>query len=148
MVSGMYLGEISRNILLHLIDSGHLFGGHSSDILNTHYGYDTAFVSAVEGAKSAEDVRNIILKDLKISADKLTDGCVELVQWACRVVGDRACALAACAIAAVVRHTGNDTVPDGEQDTGVDVGLDGRYVASLADPSSSPHGAATCKQQL
>ena len=126
MVSGMYLGEISRNILLHLIDSGHLFNGHSSDILNTHYGYDTAFVSAVEDAKTPEAVREIILKDLKVSADHLTDGCVELVRWACRVVADRACALAACAIAAVIRHTGNDQVPEGEEDTGVDVGLDGR----------------------
>lgn len=138
MVSGMYLGEISRNILLHLIDSNHLFSGHSSDILNTHYGYDTAFVSAVEGAKSAEDVRNIILKDLHVPAEHLTEGCVELVQWACKIVSDRACALAACAIAAVVLHTGNDKVPEGEEDTGVDVGLDGRSVIHFALPSSPP----------
>jgi hexokinase len=122
----MYLGEISRNILLHLIDSGHLFSGHSSQILNTHYGYDTAFVSAVEGAQSADDVRHIIIKDLKIPKEHLSEGCVELVRWACRIVSERACALAACAIAAVILHTGNDKTPEGEEDTGVDVGLDGR----------------------
>lgn len=56
----------------------------------------------------------------------LNDGCVEIVQWACRMVAVRAASLAACAIAAVIQHTGNDQVPEGERDTGVDVGVDGR----------------------
>jgi hexokinase len=122
----MYLGEISRNILLHLIDSSLLFSGHSSKILNTHYGYDAAFVSGIEGAASPEEAKKIIIKELGVDAKHVSEGCVELVQWACKVVADRAGALAACAIAAVILHTGNDKVPQGEEDTGVDVGLDGR----------------------
>ena len=58
----------------------------------------------------------------------MTDGCVEIVRWACNVVAGRAAALSACVIAAVILHTGNDKVPEGEEDTGVDVGLDGRQV--------------------
>lgn len=122
----MYIGEISRNILLHLIDSSVLFSGHSSKILNTHYGYDAAFVSGIEGSISTEETKKIIIKELGVKEEYVSDNCVELVSWACRLVSDRAGALAGCAIAAVIQHTGNDKVPEGEEDTGVDVGYDGR----------------------
>lgn len=52
-ISGMYLGEITRNILLSLIDAAPrslLFNGRSSTPLNTHYGLDTAVVSEIEEA--------------------------------------------------------------------------------------------------
>ena len=52
-ISGMYLGEIVRNILLSLIDAAPkplLFNGRSSGPLNTHYGLDTAIMSEVEDA--------------------------------------------------------------------------------------------------
>ncbi|KAI0771537.1 hexokinase [Trametes elegans] len=52
-ISGMYLGEITRNILLSLIDAAPkplLFNGRSSKPLNTHYGLDTAIMSEVEEA--------------------------------------------------------------------------------------------------
>lgn len=52
-ISGMYLGEITRNLLLSLVDAAPqplLFGGRSSKALNTHYGLDTAVMSAVEEA--------------------------------------------------------------------------------------------------
>lgn len=68
------------------------------------------------------------MSELKIGLDTMTPGCVEIVRWACKVVSDRAAALAACAIAAVVLHTGNHEAPANEEDTGVDVGLDGRSV--------------------
>jgi hexokinase len=50
-ISGMYLGEITRNVLLSLVDAAPaplLFGGRASSIMNTHYGLDTAVMSAVE----------------------------------------------------------------------------------------------------
>ncbi|GBE79133.1 Glucokinase [Sparassis crispa] len=52
-ISGMYLGEITRNVLLSLIDAAPrplLFNGKSSDVLNAHYGLDTAVMSEVEEA--------------------------------------------------------------------------------------------------
>ncbi|KAI0786465.1 hexokinase-domain-containing protein [Abortiporus biennis] len=52
-ISGMYLGEITRNILLSLIDAVPkplLFNGRSSSDLNKHYGLDTAIVSEIEVA--------------------------------------------------------------------------------------------------
>ncbi|WWC89990.1 uncharacterized protein L201_004920 [Kwoniella dendrophila CBS 6074] len=131
-VSGMYLGEITRNILLHLIDASVLFKGYSSKIINTHYGYDTAFVSGVEAAKSPEEVKDLIIKQLGVDSKHIAEGDAEIVQWACRVVSERACKLAACAIAAVVKHTGNDKIPsNGEEDKGVDVGIDGSVAEFL-----------------
>lgn len=122
------LGEISRNILLHFIDSSLLFNGYSSAVLNTHYGYDAAFVSAVEGAKTIEDVKSIVITHLGVEAKHISDACAKIVQWACHMVAGRAAALAACAIVAVVQHTNNDKAPEGEEDKGVDVGVDGRWV--------------------
>ncbi|KZP07136.1 hypothetical protein FIBSPDRAFT_914553 [Athelia psychrophila] len=56
-ISGMYLGEITRNVLLSLIDASPkpvLFGGQSSPSLNSHYGLDTAVMSDVEEAWEAD----------------------------------------------------------------------------------------------
>lgn len=118
-------------MLLHFIDSSLLFDGHSSPILNTHYGYDTAFVSKVAAAKTDEEVKKIIVSDLNVDVEHITPTCIELVRWSIRMVSDRAAALAACAIAAVIVHTGNDKPSGDEQDKGVDVGLDGSVAEFL-----------------
>ncbi len=78
-------------------------------------------------------MKKLIIADLGVDAERISDGCLEIVRWACSMVAGRAAALAACAIAAIVLHTGNDKSPEGENDTGVDVGMDGRYVISRED---------------
>ncbi|KAH9942994.1 hexokinase [Epithele typhae] len=55
-ISGMYLGEITRNVLLSFVDAAPrplLFNGRTSKQLNTHYGLDTAVMSEVETAWEA-----------------------------------------------------------------------------------------------
>ena len=120
------LGEIVRNILLHLIDNLFLFNGHSSPILNTHYGFDAAFVSAVEGSKSDSEVKSHIYRELNIPEDLVKEQDIELVKWACRAVSTRAAALAACAVAAVVLHTKSLDRPET-----IDVGMDGSVAEFL-----------------
>jgi hexokinase len=54
----MYLGEITRNILVSLIDAAPkplLFGGKATGILNKHYGLDTSVMSNVEEAWEGKD---------------------------------------------------------------------------------------------
>jgi hexokinase len=54
----MYLGEITRNILVALIDAAPkplLFSGKATSILNKHYGLDTSVMSEVEGAWEGND---------------------------------------------------------------------------------------------
>lgn len=127
MVSGMYLGELVRNILLHLIDNLVLFDGHSTEVLNTHYGFDTSFVSAVEGTEDKEKVRSVIHEQLKVDNDLIKDQDVQLVQWACKSIATRASSLAACAIAAVVLHTHALE----EKKDKIDVGIDGSVAEFL-----------------
>ncbi|VDC06234.1 unnamed protein product [Peniophora sp. CBMAI 1063] len=57
-ISGMYLGEITRNMLLSFVDASPkpiLFEGKSTPQLNTHYGLDTEMLSLVEGAWENEE---------------------------------------------------------------------------------------------
>ncbi|BEI99192.1 hypothetical protein CcaverHIS631_0402350 [Cutaneotrichosporon cavernicola] len=129
MVSGMYLGEITRNILLHLIDSNVLFGGYSTDVLNEHYGFDTSFVSAVEGAKTDEDVITAITDILKVKRKYVEPRDVELVRWATKLVAHRAAFLAATAIAAVVQLTEKHRRAEDKET--IDVGVDGSVAQYL-----------------
>ncbi|KAF9468798.1 hexokinase [Collybia nuda] len=58
LISGMYLGEITRNILVSLIDAAPkalLFGGKATAILNKHYGVDSSVMSDVEAAWEGKD---------------------------------------------------------------------------------------------
>ena len=112
--------------MLYLIDNLLLFNGQSSTILNTHYGFDTAFVSAVEAVKNAQEAKSVIFRELNIPESNINDQDVELVQWACRAASTRAAALAACAVAAVVLHT-----KALERSEPIDVGMDGSVAEFL-----------------
>lgn len=74
-VSGMYLGEVTRNILLALIDAAPkplLFNGRvGSGILNNHYGLDTAVMSNVELAWAGDRPKAEPTEDVYGVADKL-----------------------------------------------------------------------------
>jgi hexokinase len=48
MISGMYLGEITRLVIVDLIKSGELFGGKGSPVLDKKNAFDTAHMSRVE----------------------------------------------------------------------------------------------------
>ena len=71
----MYLGEITRNILLALIDAAPkplLFNGRiGSGALNKHYGLDTAVMSDVEGAWADDEPKDQPTADVYGVADKL-----------------------------------------------------------------------------
>ena len=48
MISGMYMGEVVRNILVDLVNTGDLFGGHLSENLGTFGEFETAFLTQIE----------------------------------------------------------------------------------------------------
>jgi len=119
LISGMYLGEITRNILLYLIDTNMLFSGHSSKSLNTHYGFDTALMSAVESDQSADlsGVRKTLIEDVQLEEKWIQQSDLEIVRWACQCVGTRAALLSGVAVAAVIKQT--------ESKGAISVGIDG-----------------------
>ncbi|ORY46308.1 hexokinase-domain-containing protein [Leucosporidium creatinivorum] len=132
MISGMYLGEVTRNVVLHLVDAQVIFKGFSSKSLNAHYGLDTAIMSALEAfslpnSDSAADpiasIRKCITKDLGIADELVSDADCVAVARVSEIVGTRGCRLSACALAATIKQTGND-----KSDKEVKFGLDGSLV--------------------
>jgi len=149
MVSGMYIGEIVRNVLIHLVDRNLLFNGHSSPLLNTHYGLDTALMSAIEEhplsayskgavtdaaapeewAQGMQTTRKVLTETLQIPDKHVSEQDCLVVRRVCEIVGTRGARLAAVAVAATLIQTGHDVKAAG---TGtydeLHVGVDGSLV--------------------
>lgn len=143
-ISGMYLGEITRNILLSLIDTCPpvLFGGFSTAQLNGHYGFDTAIMSEIENAETSDGIRQILFNNFNMDEGIISEEDTEIVQWACRIVATRAAKLSATAVAAVLVQTDHAIIgggypnSNGKTDEMIKIGVDGRYVISV--PCMSP----------
>ncbi|RUP51473.1 hypothetical protein BC936DRAFT_148019 [Jimgerdemannia flammicorona] len=115
MTSAKYLGEITRLVLLYLVDCGLLFGASSSQILNTCYTFDTTFMFACE-ADDSEDLRQVgivLEKLMKIRNVTLADR--QIVKKVCQIVGSRSAVLVATAMAGVIRQMAVDGIGIGEQ---------------------------------
>jgi len=108
-ISGMYQGEILRNLVLHLIDSAPaaLFGGQSSEVLNKHYGLDTAVMSDIESAKTIEEVRQVVVSGFGLLPDNVSVTDAWIVRWATERVGTRAAQLSGAAVAGILVQTGH-----------------------------------------
>ncbi|KAI1298318.1 glucokinase [Mortierella claussenii] len=104
MISGMYLGEITRNVLLHLIDHRVLFEGSSSKKLNQHYGFETKFMSAIEEDESTSLIPTAQVLEQELGIYLNTQADREIVKFVCQLVGKRAARLSAMATAAVIRQ--------------------------------------------
>ena len=138
-ISGMYQGEILRNILLHLIDYSPavLFKGETSPILDKHYGLDTAVMSDIENAQTIGQVRDIIISELRLPEDSVTLADAWIVRWATELVGGRAAKLSGCAVAGILVQTGYAHLQGAKTATSdqplktsvtIQVGVDGRCV--------------------
>lgn len=105
MVAGMYLGEITRNAILDLVDQQLLFNGHSSKELNAMWSFETAYMSTIEVDNTSDlcDTGHILESVLNVPATTLADR--QMVKAICNAVGVRAARLASCHIAAVMRKT-------------------------------------------
>ncbi|OBZ82744.1 Hexokinase-1 [Choanephora cucurbitarum] len=104
MVAGMYLGEITRNAMLDLVDQLYLFDGKSSKELNKNWSFETAYMSTIEVDETPElsDTAHILESVMNIPSTTLTDR--QIVKRLCNAVGLRAARIAACHIAGVMRH--------------------------------------------
>ncbi|PVV02388.1 hypothetical protein BB560_003160 [Smittium megazygosporum] len=102
MISGMYLGEVIRNVLLWLVDRRVLFGGRSSEVLNEGYSLDTSYVSIAVADETPQlsEIKNLIEGTLNIPDTTLTDRIV--FKYACNLVGARAKRLSGAAMCAVL----------------------------------------------
>ncbi|KAG8439389.1 hypothetical protein GDO86_005559 [Hymenochirus boettgeri] len=119
MISGMYLGEIVRQILIVLTERGILFGGKISQRLQTRDIFPTKFLSLIESDTLGLLQVRSILTDLGLRS---TCDDTMLVKEVCTTVSRRAAQLCAAGIVAVVEKMRENR---GLDNLKVTVGVDG-----------------------
>ncbi|XP_028269324.1 hexokinase-2 [Parambassis ranga] len=100
MISGMYLGEIVRNVLLDFTAKGLLFRGKVSERLKTRGIFETKFLSQIERDRLAMRQVRSILQHLGLTGSTCDDSV--LVKEVCSIVARRAAQLCGAGLAAVV----------------------------------------------
>ncbi|KAJ1986618.1 hypothetical protein H4R33_003247 [Dimargaris cristalligena] len=102
MISGLYLGEVTRKVLLHLVDRRLLFNGRSSTELNQPYSFDTAYMSTIVADETPDladtqyTLESVLLLPPTTPADRA------MVKAVCYMLGLRAARLSAAALASVL----------------------------------------------
>uniref|UniRef100_A0A9J7Y1Z0 hexokinase n=1 Tax=Cyprinus carpio carpio TaxID=630221 RepID=A0A9J7Y1Z0_CYPCA len=99
MCSGMYLGEIVRNILIDLTKRGFLFRGQISETLKTRGIFETKYLSQIESDRLALLQVRSILQHLGL--DSTCDDSI-IVKEVCGAVSHRAAQICGAGMAAVV----------------------------------------------
>ncbi|KAK9693450.1 hypothetical protein K7432_013924 [Basidiobolus ranarum] len=102
MISGLYLGEIARNVLIDLIDRNVIFGSHCSSEMNEPFNFDTAYISSIISDESADlgEIKLILENTMGIPETSVSDRL--LVKSAVQLVASRAAQLSGAALAAVL----------------------------------------------
>uniref|UniRef100_A0A8C0VGX0 hexokinase n=1 Tax=Cyanistes caeruleus TaxID=156563 RepID=A0A8C0VGX0_CYACU len=119
MTSGMYLGEIVRQILIDLTKQGLLFRGHVSESLRKRGIFETKFLSQIESDRLALlQVRRILQQ---LGLDSTCDDSI-IVKEVCGVVSRRAARLCGAGLAAIVEKKRENR---GVERLQITVGVDG-----------------------
>ncbi|XP_070758598.1 hexokinase HKDC1 isoform X3 [Enoplosus armatus] len=99
LTSGMYLGEVVRQVLLDLTRGGLLFRGHVTEALKTPGIFETKYLSQIESDRLALlQVRSILQQ---LGLDSTCDDSI-IVKEVCGAVSRRAAQLCGAGMAAVV----------------------------------------------
>ncbi|XP_005876877.1 PREDICTED: putative hexokinase HKDC1 isoform X1 [Myotis brandtii] len=119
MTSGMYLGEIVRQILIDLTKQGLLFRGQISERLRTRGIFETKFLSQIESDRLALlQVRRILQQ---LGLDSTCEDSI-VVKEVCGAVSRRAAQLCGAGMAAIVEKRRQD---QGLEHLKITVGVDG-----------------------
>lgn len=103
MISGMYMGELVRLALVRFTKEGLLFGGESTDMLNTRGRFFTKFVSEIESDKPGSYMYcRQVLEELGL--DHATDEDCANVRFICECVSTRAAHLVSAGIASLINR--------------------------------------------
>uniref|UniRef100_A0A8C5Q7I6 Hexokinase-2 n=1 Tax=Leptobrachium leishanense TaxID=445787 RepID=A0A8C5Q7I6_9ANUR len=119
MISGLYLGELVRLILLKMAKRGLLFGGNISTALRTKGKIETSHVASMEMYKEGLYNTQQILTDLGLQPSD--EDCIA-VQHVCTIVSFRSANLCAAALAAILTRLRENKKLDRMRTT---VGMDG-----------------------
>lgn len=116
MVSGMYLGEIARLVIVEMMEQGLLFRGTSLSAFSKEYALTTEHLSMM--AQDSDFFADFGLRNVS-AADRQT------IREICRIVSTRSAKLAGAAIAAVI--TWMDTNLESDHTIAIDGSLFEKY---------------------
>ncbi|KAI9488001.1 hexokinase-domain-containing protein [Zychaea mexicana] len=147
MTTGMYLGEIVRQVLVDLVNRQILSFQINDDeecLLRTPYQFDTSYMYVCEADddwENLEDTRVVLEEMCKVAETTQADR--EIVKKVCELVGQRAAMLLGANIASVVKHMV-------ERGIGLDRNSDGFAIAISGEvykdyPSFHPRVCETLK---
>lgn len=115
MISGMYMGEIVRLVLVKFTKAGLLFQGKSSNLLETKDKFFTKYVSEIESDSPGDftNMREVLQEmDLEHATD---EDCVN-VRYICECVSSRAAYIVSAALSSLIIRM---------DDPDITVGIDG-----------------------
>ncbi|KAG7484729.1 hypothetical protein MATL_G00052910 [Megalops atlanticus] len=119
MISGMYLGEVVRLVLVKLAQEKLLFGGELSEDLLTQDKFKTKYISQIEEDTTGLEQAWEIL--LKLGLPASPEDC-EIVRMVCSTISTRSAHLCAAALATIVNRIRTNRGLDHLRTT---VGVDG-----------------------
>jgi len=113
MISGMYLGELVRVILVQLANSGVLFKGQLSETLKTQDAFLTKYISKIDSEEKGTytSCRKVLENKLGLTSVS-DDDCIN-VRYICECVSRRAAHLASAGIATLLNKMGTPSVTVG-----------------------------------
>uniref|UniRef100_A0A8C6LFS7 Phosphotransferase n=1 Tax=Nothobranchius furzeri TaxID=105023 RepID=A0A8C6LFS7_NOTFU len=101
MISGMYLGEIVRLVLVELTNNNLLFEGKVTVRLDTKHTFETKHMSFIEGARVDQEVIDTIQDLLKV---RCSEDDARVVSLVCDTISSRSAHLCAAALAAIANR--------------------------------------------
>ncbi|XP_053480118.1 hexokinase-4 [Ictalurus furcatus] len=99
LISGKYMGELVRLVLMKLVNEDLLFNGEASDMLKTRGSFETRFVSQIESDTGDRKQIYNILSSLGVLPSKLD---CDIVRLACESVSTRAAQICGAGLAGVI----------------------------------------------
>ncbi|XP_065331747.1 hexokinase type 2 isoform X1 [Cloeon dipterum] len=110
MISGMYMGELVRLVLVKLIREGLIFGGKSSDLIQEKGRFYTKYVSEIESDKQGEYHSCLqVLEELGLGG-VATETDMADVRTVCELVSRRAAHLTSAGVACLLDRMGEKDV--------------------------------------
>ncbi|KAI8985108.1 hexokinase-domain-containing protein [Pilobolus umbonatus] len=103
MISGLYMGELVRIIIVDFMDRRLLFDGQYSTEFNTPHSFEVSYLSTITSDDSVEldDIKHILHSIMNLPSTTHIDR--QIVKFICDLVSDRAARLTAAAISAVIQ---------------------------------------------
>lgn len=108
MISGMYMGEIVRRILVDLTRRGYLFKGKCSNKMIVPYKFGTNYVSLVESDRNGATIQTKWVLNEVFGINEVSDEDVRNVQLICQRVSTRAAYLVSTAVATLLNRMQRD----------------------------------------